>query len=349
MDRVRALDGLRALAILIVMVSHAGLKKYVPGGLGVTIFFFLSGYLITTLLLLEWQKSGTIDFTSFYIRRSVRIIPPMLIAIGVALLLAALGLGDSINVHGLPLDLLFLTNYYASHSSNVPIPLWSLDVEEHFYLVFPLLFALAVRQSPKATLGVVLSGLVAVLLLRVQTYGTAGESNMYFWTHTRIDSILYGCLLAVFNNPVLAKRVWLGPNPAYFVAGGALVVFTLVYRDSFIRETWRYSIQGIGLFLIFNYALRSNGIVNRVLSLGQLKVVADYSYVLYLIHYPLMVAADKALGGTPHVLRSAAAVGAAFLFAAVMRRFVELPLLAWRKAYQQRLSLPSAMVPKGVE
>lgn len=111
MIRLSPLDGLRAAAVLIVILSHAGLGHIVPGGFGVTIFFFLSGYLITTLMVKEWDKSEKIDLSAFYLRRAVRILPPMFIAIAITVALSILGFGKDFIYGALIWDFLFLSNY----------------------------------------------------------------------------------------------------------------------------------------------------------------------------------------------------------------------------------------------
>lgn len=332
--RLPALDGLRAIAILIVMVSHAGLGHIVPGGLGVTIFFFLSGYLITTLMVSEWDRTGSLSFSGFYLRRSVRIIPPMLIAIGITVALALAGLMRPLDYAALTWDLLFLTNY-TGEASNIPIPLWSLDVEEHFYLLFPLLFFFVRRQ--RATSTVALTCLLlcaAILLIRIATVLQAPDAPVYYWSHTRIDSIIFGCVLACWNNPARDGRTYIGGHIGFAGLGGGLILATLVIRDPFFRETLRYSIQGAGLLLVFNYALRNTGLVAQILGSLPLRIVADLSYFLYLIHLPMIILMSHFAGS--HTALYAAAFSLSFLLAALVRRYVELPLLRWRKRVEAK-------------
>src|SRR5690606_28825687 len=96
-SRLPQLDGFRAIAVLLVMISHAGLEHIVPGGLGVTVFCFLRGYPLTSIMVHEWSRTGQLSFSKFYLRRTVRIIPPMLIAIGFTVLLSAAGLIAAMN------------------------------------------------------------------------------------------------------------------------------------------------------------------------------------------------------------------------------------------------------------
>jgi peptidoglycan/LPS O-acetylase OafA/YrhL len=142
--------------VLIVVVSHSGLGALVPGGLGVTIFFFLSGYLITALMLAENERTGKIYILNFYVRRIFRLMPPLFVTLGIAygLTYVALLLG-SITVRGLSAQLLHFANYHTIFfdlGNTVPEGtgiLWSLAVEEHFYIILPTLLgsALAHRSA----------------------------------------------------------------------------------------------------------------------------------------------------------------------------------------------------------
>src|SRR6201986_2771681 len=169
---IPSLDGLRAISISIVLVSHAGYGGVVPGGLGVTIFFFLSGYLITTLLLDEHQRTGRIHIGKFYLRRVFRLFPPLLVTLAIAYSLVILGLLDGgISWGGVLAQLLYFANYYAlffdpgnTTAAGTGI-LWSLAGEEHVYMLYPAQLpaypALGMsRQRIVPTLGV---GCLAVL------------------------------------------------------------------------------------------------------------------------------------------------------------------------------------------
>src|SRR5215472_13951682 len=112
---IPSLDGIRACSVMVVFAAHAGLRGLIPGDFGVTVFFFLSGYLITTLLRMEYEQSGSISFRAFYLRRVLRIFPPFYLALMVATvvwLLGAFRYGPGFSLDGLLAQALFLTNYY---------------------------------------------------------------------------------------------------------------------------------------------------------------------------------------------------------------------------------------------
>ncbi len=306
-----------------------GLGHIVPGGFGVTIFFALSGYLITTLLREELSKTGKIDLMQFYIRRAIRILPPMYLAIGLAAALHFVGLSsETFALRSVWTDFLFLTNYadvFESHSS-ITIPLWSLDIEEHFYLAFPLFLLLTFKTRKILYLGICCALVLAFRFMLVDYHGSA----IYYWTHTRIDSILYGCILALWRNPIDYDR----PNGivhwSRLGVGLALITPTFIIRDPVFRETLRYSLQGIGLMFVFSFCVQDRGLIFNLLYNRLMVWIAAISYSLYLVHFPLKVAFEK-LFPTTLLASSALAVISSLIISELIRQKVELPLLRWRK------------------
>src|SRR3954454_19397027 len=151
---IQSLDGIRAVSVLIVVLGHSGLQALIPGGFGVTIFFFLSGFLISTLMLAEHEGTGTLDVPSFYARRVFRLMPPLLLSLAIAYGLTSAGLLEGgMTGKGLAAQVLYFANYYGlffDPGSTVPDGtgiLWSLAVEEHFYIVYPLLMTLLLGSA----------------------------------------------------------------------------------------------------------------------------------------------------------------------------------------------------------
>lgn len=327
---IPALDGLRAIAILIVMCSHVGLQHVIPGQFGVTLFFFLSGYLITTLLRREIERSGRIDFGRFYLRRVVRILPPMYITIAVFAVLSLAGLIHPLNWRGLPYDLLFLSNYFPV--SSMPIGLWSLAVEEHFYIGFPLLIALLARRFSLARCAAICLALcAAVLAVRIwEVARLADFGQVNFWTHTRIDSILFGSVLALWNNPVADRANVLPRGVTGYIVAAALLLPTFLIRDEAVRQTVRYTMQGVGLIVLFNVVIRDRGLVGAALNNVFTGQIAILSYTLYLVHSGLiaMIAPNDRIHP---FLPTLAALALALVYALLMHRWVERPLNRWRR------------------
>jgi peptidoglycan/LPS O-acetylase OafA/YrhL len=297
---IPSLDGIRAAAVLLVFAAHAGLKDRIPGNFGVTVFFFLSGYLITTLLRAEHQRNGRISLASFYGRRTLRIFPPLYVVLALATLLTLVGAlpGPAIRLDALGAQVLYLTNYYIIQhgwwDGRAPGTwiFWSLSVEEYFYLGFPLLYILLLRFLPqRRRQALVLVGLCALVLAwrLVLVLGLgASRDRTYIATDTRIDSILFGCVLGVIGNPVLdggsriSERAWkqlLLP----LALGGLLLSF--VFRNPVFQETVRYSLQGLCLFPLFVAAVRwPEWLPFRILNVGWVKFLGVLSYSFYLVH-----------------------------------------------------------------
>ena len=347
---IPALDGFRALAIGMVMLSHVGLERFVPGQFGVTLFFFLSGYLITTLLRREFLRDGTISFRAFYFRRAVRILPPLAFAIALAVAMSLTGLLRPLYYPGLITDVFFLSNYLPL--SGIPIGLWSLAVEEHFYLVFPavafLCFTLRSARSCAIVCATVCIVTLGIRLFEVATLADFADVN--FWTHTRIDSILFGSILACWNNPVIDVEDQLPQKWVAYTIGAVLLASTFVYRDEAFRQTFRYTIQGIALIFIFNAAIRDTSFARRLLDSAPLRFVALLSYTLYLVH-SLMVQAARpfasAIGTIPAMM---GAILASFIIAWAVHRLIEHPLGAWRRQVERgwRSKQSECTAPTGI-
>jgi peptidoglycan/LPS O-acetylase OafA/YrhL len=296
---VPALDGMRAIAFFFVFVAHAQPFKVLPGGFGVTVFFFWSGYLITSLLRDEARKTGTISLKGFYLRRVLRIFPPCYLTVIVVSALAAAGiLYNRESYASLVSAFLYFSNYWnILGRGNLPAGLgilWSLAVEEHYYLLFPLLFAWFVRRlmNRNRQAAVLISLCLAALLWRCYRSFVMHSSweNIYEGTDTRFDSILAGCVLAIVANPRLGDRVeWLRKHAAGLACGGAVIILLcFVYRDRFFRDTFRYTLLEIGLMpIFFLLTLPRRSCLVRCLEWRGLRHLGQISYSMYLIHHTL--------------------------------------------------------------
>ena len=293
---IPSLDGIRAIAVSIVFVAHAGFENIVPGGFGVTIFFFLSGYLITTLMRQEFDRTRTIGIRNFYLRRVYRIMPPMYLVLVGVLLFQWLRSAE-LHAPAIVAEFAYLTNYYGiAHGEQDFLPytniLWSLAVEEHFYIGFPLLLGWAL---PRYTLAQVFNGILVVcgLVLAWRCFLVLGlhvdRQYTYSATDARIDSILFGSAMALRFNPVIDPvdpgrgnaRHWLA-----LAVGAALILVSLGFRNPVFRETARYTLQGIALWPIFYGAIHlSASPLFSWLESPPMRWFGRISYTFYLVHF----------------------------------------------------------------
>jgi peptidoglycan/LPS O-acetylase OafA/YrhL len=347
---IPSLDGIRAISVLLVVLGHSGLQGFVPGGFGVTIFFFLSGYLISTLMLAEQKHTGGINIPYFYARRVFRLMPPLIVSLAIAYGLTYSGwLAGGITSKGLAAQLLYFANYYGlfyDPGNSVPYGtgiLWSLAVEEHFYIFYPLLMSLmlGIALRPR-TIGAMLGIVCLVLAWRIYLVHAQGffPERTYYASDTRIDSIIYGCLLALVMNPMQkqnrAGSMSLAQWALLTTAAGTLVL-TFVYRDPTFRETTRYSLQGLALIPLFYFAVRFSGNpLFRNLNSPWLIILGTYSYTIYLIHYVVIGLIDKnvpAIGARPYILFPAALL-ISIAYSAAVERFVEPPFKQLRRKFR---------------
>lgn len=337
---IPSLNGIRAVSVLIVMAAHAGYGEIIPGGFGVTVFFFLSGYLITSLLFNEYDHTGSIGIRNFYIRRFLRLFPPLFLTLAIAYLLVFINvLPGGITLYGVLSQIFYFANYYAifvDFGGKIPegtVILWSLAVEEHFYIFYPVvLLALTGFGLRRREIGYVFAFVcVAVLLWRIYLSLQPGfhPARTYFGTDTRIDSILYGALLALWSNPMdrLAERGRMSGAQWLLVAGAlCILVFTFVYRDETFRQTFRYSLQGLALYPLFYCAVRFHeNFVFRPLNWTWVSRIGVWSYSIYLMHFiviQLMIAQWSAVADKPFILFLASFVVCVF-YAVLIDRWVD--------------------------
>ncbi|WP_338758415.1 acyltransferase [Massilia sp. METH4] len=338
-----SLDGVRAFAALTVFLSHAGAGRFIPGAFGVTVFFFLSGYLITTLMRREIEESGRLDFRAFYQRRAYRILPPLYLVLAVIFVVTEImHFSDYTTTGGVLSLLLQYSNYYLlDHHGSELLPTtgtyWSLAVEEHFYLVFPLLFVwIARRGSGARTAAVFFFICLAVLLWRCVLiyFLNAPSDRTYLATDTRFDSILFGCIMGVWMNPALDRDPF--PSKAAkllaLAVGVALLAASFMVRDEDFRDTWRYSMQGLGLFPLFWLAVRHpEWPIFRPLNTRTARFLGAISYTFYLSHLLWISVSRRTLPGQPELLRGTIALILTIAFSYLVYRTVEQPLARMRK------------------
>lgn len=350
---IPSLDGIRALAVALVFFAHGGFEKVVPGGLGVTAFFVLSGYLITTLMRIEFARRGRVDYRNFYLRRLLRLMPPLLLVVAAAALLSSLAVIDgAFRVGGLLAALFYAGNYYviAQDFHGLPAGLgvvWSLAIEEHYYLLFPPL-AVALLRAGRVRRSVAVLGALCLLVLAWRCWLVLHGATVDYLsmaTDTRVDAILVGCLMALACNP------WLDPVPApnalrdgaVAAAAIAIVVGTLLFRDEAFRLTARYSLQSLAIAaLIYLAVARPGQWPYRFLNARPLVYLGSISYTIYLSHHIILLAVAKHESGWSQWQVMAIAALLALLLAEPARRWIELPCARLRRQLHRPGPAPAA-------
>jgi len=305
-----ALDGLRAVAVVSVILFHDGVS-WMPGGfLGVDVFFVLSGYLITTLLLLEWSHPGGVDLRAFWARRARRLLPALLL---VLVAVAAYGrfVADPATIDSLRWDSLASLFYVAnwrfvfSHQSyfeafSAPSPLrhlWSLAVEEQWYLVWPVFLSAGLswsRRSVKPLLAVMTAlALLSAGAMYLLTLGHGDPSRAYYGTDTRASTLLIGSILAVVLNtwPVTQRPTRIAVQLLGIAGLVAVGCFMVLVHES---DRWMYH-GGFVLLALCTAAviaavmLPIEGLAKRLLRFRLFPAIGRLSYGLYLWHWPVNV------------------------------------------------------------
>lgn len=285
-----ALDGLRAVAVFTVIAYHLGIDA-VPGDLGVSAFFVLSGFLITWLLLREHEASGTLSLRQFYVRRVLRIFPAYYAFIAVSFAIDSVR-GDHWP-SGLGLSAVFyLVNYYnALHGHPVTsiAHAWSLGVEEQFYLMWPIVLLLLLRGGTMRAARVLAVVIVGVMLWRCALYLGAGVGTAYVYNafDTRFDNLAVGCVLALTAGTPWLQRVagWLASSP---LAPVATLAALLVSRTA-VGDTYHYAVGFtvdavlLAVFIVQLLQLSRSGLWSWLES-PPARYLGAISYPLYLWH-----------------------------------------------------------------
>ncbi|HEU5144675.1 MAG TPA: acyltransferase family protein [Dermatophilaceae bacterium] len=353
MGHIQGLDGLRALAIAAVLVFHLN-APWLPGGfLGVDVFFVVSGFLITTLLVREHERTGRIAFGQFWVRRARRLLPALVVCVTVSVLIARLVSGDLLVHVGRQVTgaLTFSTNwveitagtsYFDQTAPQLFMNFWSLAVEEQFYLVWPLATLLLVRLARargRVAVALAIAGASTVLMAALYVPGS-DATRVYYGTDTHLMGLMLGAALAfAWASPALAARVrpsaW-GRFGRFAVAAAGLALLSLLFLlDEGRPTTFRGGIfvaSTATAVLVLGVLDRRPGRTTpwqRLTSSRLAGWVGVRSYSIYLWHWPviLIVARDNpsAPGTTSHLWTRAWCVLVTLALADLTFRLVETP------------------------
>lgn len=327
MNYVASLDGVRALSVLAVVAFHSSLNPMAGGYIGVDVFFVLSGFLITTILRDELGKSGTINLKRFYVRRLVRLMPPLVLCLAGTFCFYAVFFPDI----DLKTDILFSLFYISDYGYafwRIPYYLkhtWSLSVEEHFYILWPVLLILT-RKWSAGRLGFFIAVLfVAATIWRfVDTFIWEAFTPTYYRFDTRASGLLLGAMVAV-----LLPKVGNRSANLMGLLSGAILVLGMV-RFHWASMSYLYvgelfmEIAAAGLVL--SLMLDRETFLSRFMSHPWLVYLGTLSYSIYLWHFGLVIVLRDRMSP---MATFAIVFGASFVIAALSHRYVEAPLRSW--------------------
>jgi peptidoglycan/LPS O-acetylase OafA/YrhL len=361
------LDGLRAIAVLAVLAYHAGLDQAQGGFLGVEVFFVISGYLITALLLAEHRRTGRIDPVRFWLRRARRLLPALFCLLGATLAFAVVVVPDEVarlRSDGLA-AFVYVTNWHLiagdqSYFETIGRPslfmhLWSLAIEEQFYLLWPLVLAVLLAAGRRAGLALTVVGAIGSAVWMAVLFSPGSDpSRVYYGTDTRLTGLLLGAALAFVWVPVVAigtdgtavPRLWTSRRVGTLVdllglAGLAGLACFFVGADAFEPFLYR---GGLGLVAIATVAIvaaavHPRGRLGPLLDRGPMRWIGTRSYGIYLWHWPIFALTrpdlDVTLDPVPLLV---VRFGLTAIVAEVSYRFVEAPTRsgalgrAWERA-----------------
>ena len=350
LNRYAHVDAIRAFAVLLVVLSHAGLTK-VPGDTGVTYFFVVSGFVITHVLISERIREGGFSIGQFYLKRAVKLGPPLLVILVIPTLIASIWI--SINTFQFASQVLFFYNWVQinvgeSHVTVLPgsTVVWSLAIEEQFYIVFAAIWlALSGRKNwPRYTLWLAIAAILYGTITRVVLANADATSDrLYRGTDSRLDAIALGILIAVlwyFYSQGLVKWLAAAGRDWALIVGVALFVASFAPLGEWYESTFRHSIHAVSACLLILYGMfegtsRIRIHFNRVVTIRVVNVIGLASYSIYLVHLELF-ALFAPLTETWSLLARVGAFVAIGLTAGIAIYYtIEVPALRLRKRLQK--------------
>ena len=338
------LDGLRGIAVLLVVMMHTGLLA--NGYVGVDVFFGLSGFLITTLLYEEWEGTGKMSFKRFYERRARRLLPAL------GLLVAAFALVYVVfnPFEGWPLGrrvattLLFINNWIAGlgHQNDLGVlnPTWSLAQEEQFYLLWPLVLwvMLRLRMRPAAVIGVLVLAIVALVQAVPHVEHALPAYSDYYSPLDRAAELFLGCAAAVLWRYRLIPRALHWQLTGWLLVGG----FAFILFDVDLPTRWTYLGAVLVAVPLMLSLLGSGGVLARVVASPPLRYLGKISYGLYLCNLLFNNLLMHYVPGRSAWFYTAVVLSASIAAAAASWHLVESRVLRRRRAAPVAVALQSA-------
>lgn len=351
-----ALDGLRTIAVGIVLCAHGGVTWFRSGGVGVDLFFVLSGFLITTILRTERQRTGGISFRNFYARRFLRLVPALLLTCALVAV-AKPAVGEPLPATDIALALSYTANWaqalYGYHMTWLN-HCWSLAIEEQFYLLWPVVVTVLERgvRRPGAKAALLLAGAAAVAVHRALHVGTWTDERINFGLDTRMDSLMTGAALAYVVAAVHDRRpdVDDGHGPSLqggmtsMVLGRGLAPLALVTLFMIPQIVTWYSpwmgwigyvlVAGLSATVLADLVVGRHSLVAPVLAQPAMVWIGRISYGLYLLHLPVYYVVEKLIPEAPLLVRLGWKVAMSLALAALSYRWVERRFLRMKSKFE---------------
>ena len=361
LGHLSGLDGMRGIAVLGVLIFHADLMK--GGYLGVDLFFVLSGFLITSLILSEWRKTGGLNLKGFWIRRSRRLLPALLmLLVGVAFYCAFLALpGELERIRADALaTLLYVANWRRIFSGQsywaiflTPSPLdhtWSLAIEEQFYLIWPFLVFVLLRVtkgSARHLLAMCLGGAALSMAAMWFLFDPANSSRAYMGSDTRAAAILFGaalaCVFELFGSLRNQRSIQILDALGVLCVVGLTVAWIWLPGESpFLYRGGFWLCEAGVIVVIACCAHGDRSVISKCFGIGPLVALGTLSYGLYLWHWPIFVILNSERTGLSGWVLFALRFSLTFLIAAASFYFIEQPI---RKNGLPKWIRPAIAVP----
>ncbi|MDQ6782831.1 MAG: acyltransferase [Actinomycetota bacterium] len=339
-----ALDGVRGIAVLLILALHATYLlvprlagQYVPGAfIGVDIFFVLSGFLITSLLLEEWDRNRRLAMRRFYRRRARRLFPALWVVMTVQLIYTLIA-HDPLRseLKGLAAMFSYVGNFSWRFGAVVPSAFgqtWSLAVEEQFYLLWPLVLIVLIRLRSRQLVTAVMCTLIAAAFVCRAVLFNVGVPwvEVYVQTEARFDALIMGALLAHLLHSGWRPPRWIGIYGALGTGFLAVVVVSAHGPDGWLFDGG-YDLVAFASAIIIATVLDSRSVMARVLAIGPLRFIGRLSYSLYLWHVFVFLVVERAWPTRSSLLRLVAGASITGLAAVLSYSLIERPFLR-RKA-----------------
>jgi peptidoglycan/LPS O-acetylase OafA/YrhL len=357
-----ALDGLRGIAIIAVMLFHAESLWFKGGFIGVDIFFVLSGFLITSILIQEFDEAGTINLKNFYMRRILRLAPALLLLLVVyCLIIFFLKKDNAINYYiDALISLFYLSNWARAFDCHPPDLLghtWSLSIEEQFYILWSIVLLMLLRLKKSRWLVLLFAFMIAIGAWLFRCYLAMNEApvqRLYNGLDTRADGLMAGCTLGILlSSSLLSESLrqalckWFPYCSFCAIALLFFFIYKSDWRDLKMYYFYFIVIEVLVVFIILDIAINKNGLLGKILSSKGLVWVGSISYGLYLWHYPIYRALFV-LGFKQEIV---ALIGTllTFLVAACSYYYLEKPIRKFRNLFSYTVANHAGLVLSGMD